>query len=323
MDRRRLLPLLAVLVVMTGTVGGAAERGAGGTAETSVPTDARFTAGSELSSGEASARFQAETDAVLIAAGDIATCARNGDEQTAQIIRGIAGTVATLGDNAYEKGTNKQFAQCYDPTWGTEKNRTRPSVGNHEYYTRGAAGYFGYFGSAAGNPKEGYYSYDLGAWHIIVLNSNCGKVNGCTANSPQGRWLQADLAANPATCTLAYWHHPMFSSGSVSGMRPFWDLLYAADAEIVLSGHVHGYERFRPQTPNGQPDPATGIRQFVVGTGGHSHTSYGNNPPPNSEVRNDKTFGVLVLTLRPEGYDWEFIPIQGKSFTDSGSGACH
>jgi len=282
-----------------------------------------LTAGLETSSGEASARFQAGPDPVLIAAGDIATCKGNGDEQTARIIRGIPGTVATLGDNAYETGTKKQFAQCYDPTWGTEKNRTRPAVGNHDYYTKGASGYFGYFGSAAGNKNEGYYSYDLGEWHIIVINSNCGKVKGCNADSPQGLWLRDDLAAHPATCTLAYWHHPMFSAGTVSGMRPFWDLLYNAGAEIVLSGHVHGYERFAPQKPNGQPDPQNGIRQFVVGTGGHSHTSYGRNRPPNSEVSNDRTFGVLVLTLHPQGYDWEFIPVQGQSFTDSGSGVCH
>ena len=231
---RRLLPLLAVLVVMAGTVGGAAGSGERGTAATTVPFDSRFDRCVRTSSGEASARFQAGPDPVLIAAGDIATCKGNGDEQTAQIIRGIAGTVATLGDNAYETGTKKQFAQCYDPTWGTEKNRTRPAVGNHDYYTKGAAGYFGYFGSAAGNKNEGYYSYDLGEWHIIVINSNCGKVKGCNADSPQGRWLKDDLAAHPATCTLAYWHHPMFSAGTVSGMRPFWDLLYNAGAEIVL-----------------------------------------------------------------------------------------
>lgn len=265
-------------------------------------------------------------DPVLVGAGDIASCTRPGAEATAKLLDGIPGTVFTVGDNAYQTGTAIEFAACYDPTWGRHKSRTRPAPGNHEYMTEGASGYFGYFGAAAGDPGKGYYSYDLGTWHIIVLNSNCSEVGGCGAGSPQEQWLRADLAAHPAPCTLAYWHHPRFSSGrhgSHATYQAFWHALYDYQADVVLSAHAHDYERFAPQDPGGVLDPVRGIREFVVGTGGGSHHPFPGAAIPNSEVRNDDTFGVLKLTLHPAGYEWQFAPEAGKTFTDSGTGSCH
>ncbi len=265
------------------------------------------------------------SDPVVIAAGDIAACGATGDQQTVALIDKIAGTVITLGDNAYESGTASQFSNCYAPTWGTQKARTFPSVGNHEYLTQNASGYFDYFGAAAGDPKKGYYSYDLGAWHIVVINANCSQIGGCGVNSPQGQWLSADLAAHHTPCTLAYWHQPRFSSGEHGNdtqLIPIWQILYNAGADLVLNGHDHDYERFAPQNPNGVADPSHGIREFVVGTGGKGLRSL-NNPIANSEVQNDNTFGVLKLTLHSTGYDWKFIPVAGKTFTDSGSAVCH
>jgi acid phosphatase type 7 len=270
-------------------------------------------------------------DPVFVGAGDIASCESSGDETTANLLDNIPGTVYTLGDNVYASGTTDEFANCYNPSWGRHKARTKPAVGNHEYGTAGASGYFGYFGSAAGDPSKGYYSYDLGAWHIVALNSMCEKVGACEANangtdSTMVNWLKADLAAHPSSCTLAYWHHPVFSSGSEHGndpkMVPSWDALYAAGADVVLSGHDHDYERFAPQTSSGAPDPARGIREFVVGTGGRSHRAFG-TIRANSEVRNSDTYGVLKLTLHPSSYDWQFVPEAGKTFSDSGSASCH
>lgn len=265
-------------------------------------------------------------DPVLLAAGDIADCVSTGDEATAALLAANPGTVAPLGDLVYPSGTPAQFTDCYGPSWGVFKARTRPAVGNHEYLTTGAAGYFGYFGALAGDPTKGYYSYNLGRWHIVVLNSNCAKVGGCGAGSPQLSWLRVDLAANPADCTLAYWHHPLFTSGSphtgATNMRPLYQALYDANAEVVLSGHNHNYERFAPQDPAGNADPDRGIREFVVGTGGESHYASG-TPVPNSQVRNHDTFGVLKLTLHDVSYTWQFLPVAGKTFTDSGSTSCH
>jgi acid phosphatase type 7 len=262
---------------------------------------------------------------VIVAAGDIADCSSDGDEATARLVGGIEGTVLTLGDNAYEDGTAQDFRQCYEPTWGQFKERTRPAPGNHDYETEGASAYFDYFGDAAGQPGKGYYSYDLGSWHIVALDSNCEEV-GCAATSPQLRWLKADLAKDAKTCTLAYFHYPLFSSGKyrpgVREVKPLWEALYAADADVVLNGHDHNYQRFAPQDPNGKADPQRGIREFVVGTGGRSHYSI-LGPIANSEVYNDETYGVLKLTPRPKGYEWQFIPVEGETFTDSGSARCH
>jgi acid phosphatase type 7 len=263
---------------------------------------------------------------VLLAAGDVASCASSGDEATAALLDRLGGTIVALGDNVYDSGTSQEFATCYTPSWGRHKSRTRPAVGNHEHGTAGAAGYFGYFGGAAGDPSKGYYSYDLGSWHIVVINSNCAQVGGCGAGSPQEVWLRADLAAHPATCTLAYWHHPRFSSSRGHGnnpeMAPIWQALYEHGADVVLSGHDHTYERFSPQDSAGNLDRDRGIRQFVVGTGGRSHYEFG-TVLPQSEVRNGDTFGVLQLTLHLSGYDWQFFPETGKTFTDAGSGTCH
>ena len=258
---------------------------------------------------------------ILVGAGDIAQCGGVGDEATADLLDGIQGTVFTTGDNVYPDGTASEFANCYDASWGRHKNRTRPSAGNHDYHTSGAAGYYGYFGGSAGERGKGYYSYDLGAWHIVALNSNIEK----DAGSPQLQWLAADLAANPSICTLAYWHRPRFSSGrhgNSDGSKPFWDTLYAAGADVVLAGHDHDYERFAPQDPDGAADPGNGIRQFVVGTGGKSVRPF-ESISENSEVRDDSTFGVLKLALFSSHYEWQFVPTEGAGFSDSGLTNCH
>lgn len=262
---------------------------------------------------------------VLVGAGDIADVDSPATEDTAELLDDIEGTVFTLGDNVQGNGDIEEFTEYYDPAWGRHKDRTRPAVGNHEYYTPGAADYFDYFGEAAGDPDKGYYSYDVGEWHVVVLNGMCEEVGGCSPDSPQAQWLKADLEANPAKCTLAMWHHPLFSSGSKYGgdrkVKPIFEELYAAGAEVVLNAHEGNYERFAPQNPEGNADPR-GIRQFVVSTGGHFLSGF-DEPLPNSEVRNAETHGVLKLTLRPDGYDWEFVPVEGETFTDSGSAECH
>jgi hypothetical protein len=259
------------------------------------------------------------SDPVFVGAGDISNCSRTQDEATAKLLDNISGTVFTVGDNAYPDGTASQFSNCYGPTWGRHKNRTRPSPGNHDYHTSGASGYYNYFGSAAGDPNKGYYSYNLGAWHIISLNSEISM----GAGSAQEQWLKADLAANSSVCTLAYWHKPRFSSGqhgNIAGSQALWQALYDDRADVILNGHDHTYERFAPQNPNAQADP-NGIREFVVGTGGASLYSFP-SIQPNSQVRNNTTWGVLKLTLHATSYDWQFVPIAGQTFTDSGSANC-
>jgi len=262
-------------------------------------------------------------DPVLVGAGDIARCDSAGDTATAKLLDNISGTVFTVGDNAYESGSATEFANCYEPTWGRHKARTKPSVGNHEYRTPGASGYFGYFGARAGDPTKGYYAYDRGSWHVVVLNSNCAEVGGCGRSSTQGQWLREDLAAHSNKCTLAYWHHPRFSSGGdESDVAPFWNALYKGGADVVLSGHDHNYERFAPQRPDGTLDRGRGIREFVVGTGGADFSTF-DSIKPNSRARNDHTHGVLKLTLHPSSYEWKFVPVADETFTDSGTTACH
>jgi acid phosphatase type 7 len=284
-----------------------------------------YESGSAASSDKTTTKITTTNDPILVGAGDIASCSRSGDEATARLLDSISGTVFTTGDNAYISGTQSEFSNCYDPTWGRHKDRTKPTVGNHEYRTSGASGYFGYFGAAAGDPKKGYYSYNLGEWHIISLNSMCEKVGGCGSTSPMLNWLKQDLKANPKKCTLAYFHHPLFSSGehgNQTKMRPTWNALYAQGADVVLNGHDHDYERFAPQTPGGVADSSRGIREFVVGTGGGSHYAFG-TIKPNSQMRNATTYGVLKLTLHPSSYEWKFVPEARKSFTDSGTTSCH
>ena len=262
---------------------------------------------------------------VLVGAGDIADCKTlAGAKATARLLDSIPGTVFTVGDHAYPDGTARQFADCYEPTWGRHKARTRPAVGNHDYHTPGAAPYFAYFGAAAGEPGRGYYSYDVGAWHVVVLNSNCEEV-GCGAGSDQERWLRADLSAHRTQCSLAYWHHPHFSSGKHGGaaeMAALWQALHEAGVELAISGHDHDYERFAPQDATGNLDVERGVRQLVAGTGGKNTRPLA-EAEPNSEVRASGAFGVLKLMLSPGRYAWEFVPAAGESFRDSGTGNCH
>jgi calcineurin-like phosphoesterase family protein len=261
-------------------------------------------------------------DPVLVGAGDIASCASRNDEATARLLDNIPGTVFTVGDNAYlsSKRIRNPFP-CYAASWGRHKNRTRPVPGNHEYDGNYLGDYFDYFGEAAGGRDKGYYSYDLGKWHIIALNS----MIETGPSSTQGRWLRGDLEKNQRLCTLAYFHHPRFSSGPSPTNRnavQLWEALSRAGIDVVVSGHDHIYERFAPMTADGVRDERTGTRQFVVGTGGASHYKLGRTAN-GSEVRNNSTFGVLKLTLRERGYDWRFVPVRGRRFSDAGSGPCH
>lgn len=268
------------------------------------------------------------TAEVLTGAANIAVCSSQNDEATAQILDGTPGTVIALGDNAMRNGTLANYASCYDPTWGRHKGRTYAALGNHDYDSSATAdGAFDYFGARAGPRPLGYYSVDVGAWHVIVLNDNDAFVP-FGAGSAQEQWLANDLAQNTAQCTMAVWHQPRFLSSNTAGFteRPtrkvLWDRLYAAGVDVVLNGHQHHYERMAPMTPTGVRDDATGIRQFNVGTGGESVELPTVTVHPNSEVRAG-VFGVLKLTLRPTRYDWEFVPIAGEAFRDAGSGTCH
>lgn len=281
-----------------------------------------------------------DPDPAIAAAGDIACgSATPGSApcrqmETSELLAEIRpSAVLALGDTQYEFGEYQDFLRYYDLSWGRLKPITRPAVGNHEYETRGASGYFDYFAGigrntseVTGNRAEGWYSFDVGSWHVISLNSNCTSIaGGCGVNSAQVRFLRADLQNSRATCTLAFWHHPRYSSGKSRDDRtyqPFWDALYEAGTEVVLVGHDHHYERFAPMNPSGQLDRARGIRQFIVGTGGHSFQALGDTLP-NSEVRNNSTFGVIKMRLRPGRYEWVFQPIPGGTFTDSGSDVCH
>lgn len=279
-----------------------------------------------------------EGSVTVVAAGDIAcspassyfngglgTADKCRQKYTADLIGQLgANAVFALGDNQYEEGTLNQFMKSYDLSWGRYKAITYPVPGNHEYRVPGAADYYSYFGARAGDPAKGYYSFDLGDWHVVALNSNCEAVS-CAAGSEQETWLRADLAAHPKECTLAYWHHPLFSSGSHGNdpaTKDFWRALSEAGAELVLVGHDHNYERFAPQTAEGVADAEAGIRQFVVGTGGKNHYSI-STAQPNSEVINGNTHGVLKLDLYAGGYNWAFVPEAGATFTDTGSATCH
>ena len=266
------------------------------------------------------------TDPVIVAAGDISNFSNQEKFLTGYLVDGIDGTVLVLGDGNNEGGSFAEYRDSYDPAWGRAKARTRPVPGNHDYAQGNAGGYFTYFGDAAtplepGCTKDckGYYSYDLGTWHVVALNSEIS----AEAGSAQEQWLRADLAAHPGVCTLAYWHKPRFSSQypGINGGVDLYKALYEYGADVVLTGHAHGYERFGLQDPTGQADPGRGIRTFVVATGGAPLRDF-KFIEPNSEARNAETHGVLKMTLRPTGYDWEFLPIPGKSFTDSGSDEC-
>jgi acid phosphatase type 7 len=262
----------------------------------------------------------AAAPAILVGAGDIGKCGSEGPQQTARLLDGIGGAVFAAGDNAYPNGTAENYRDCYDPAWGRHKARTRPAPGNHEYETAGASAYFSYFGGNAGAAGAGYYSYDLGAWHVVSLNSEVDT----QAGGQQHQWLRADLAANRSGCVAAYWHKPRFSSGPHGNnvhMQDLWNTLNEFGVEILVSAHDHLYERFAPQNAAGSLDPARGVRQFVVGTGGaqmYNATSL----RPNSETQGSD-WGVLKLTLLTGSYTWDFVPVAGASYRDSGSGTCH
>lgn len=281
----------------------------------------------------ASAARAAPAPYTVYAAGDIAYCekttaALSGAADTARLVEDALAAnpraaVLLLGDNVYQRGTEREYASCYDPTWGRFKARTYPAPGNHEYATPGASGYFGYFGNAAG---AGYYSLRLGAWRVVSLDSN---LKGA-AQQAQLAWLKQELARSEERCTLAYWHHPLYSSGghgSIAGMRAAWELLHRAGAEIVLSGHDHDYERFAPQDANGALDRERGVVQFVVGTGGAYPTPF-LWPLNHSEMRDNSRLGVLKLVLADDGYAWEFLEATHHGFpygqrADRGKGQCH
>lgn len=285
----------------------------------------------ERARGKVRKKPSPETTFVLVGAGDIASCKDpEGARATAKLIEKIPGTVFAAGDLAYEKGSAEEFKNCYDTTWGRFKDRTRPALGNHEYVEPTARAYFQYWGVQAGPASKGYYSYDLGAWHIVVLNTNCDAqgLGGCSYGSLQETWLREDLAQHPKACVLAYGHHALFSSGVFKRhalhpeLKQLWQDLYDVHADLVLAGHEHSYERFAPQDPDGKSDPEHGIREIVAGTGGRSLDLLG-FATPNSEIREWSTYGVLKLTLSPGKYTWEFIPEEGKTFRDAGNGVCH
>ncbi len=267
----------------------------------------------------------------LLIAGDIADCRNAAAPQsaaakTAALVEAALhadpnSTAITLGDNTYPNGTQAEFTDCYEPTWGRFKQRTRPSPGNHDYLTENASGYYDYFGAIAGPDRRGYYSYDIAGWHIVSLNSNID----AEESSAQIKWLREDLLSHPARCTIAYWHHPLFTSGRRGNnlkMKAAWQMLQKSGAEIILSGHDHHYERFAPQDAEGVHNEKQGLRELLVGTGG-----VGLTPPDvartNSEVRDSSTHGVIKLALYDNAYRWEFVPVAGGSYSDSGTGVCH
>jgi hypothetical protein len=258
--------------------------------------------------------------AVLVGAGDIGFCGLLGDLATAALLDRIPGTVFTAGDNAYPEANAQYLEKCYGSTWGRHKARTHPAMGNHEYeHGEAEPDYFTYFGDRAGPPGRGYYSYELGAWHVVVMNSNID----ASVGSPQERWLRDDLATHRTGCTIAYWHHPLFSSssGATPTMRPLWDALYESGAELVVNGHHHAYERFAPQRPDGTLDTRRGIREIVAGTGGAGLDKFGRTRP-HSEKRWRKDYGVLKLELYPGRYRWQFVSVDGR-VRDRGEGRCH
>jgi hypothetical protein len=329
---------------------------AGATMRVSV-TGSNTAGSATATSAQTAVVTRAAVDPVIAAAGDVAcdpvAWNFNGGLGTSSscrakytsdlLVNAALAAVLPLGDEQYECAPLAAFQKSYDPSWGRLNSLVRPVPGNHEYYTDGelgttshtacdnssaspGKGYFDYFGAAAGDRTKGYYSYDVGAWHVIALNSNCSVIGGCGIGSAEEQWLRSDLAAHPTSCVLAYWHHPLFNStsqGSAIAMRDIWQALYDYNADVVLNGHAHDYERFAPQDASGNLDVVRGIREFVVGTGGKSHSGTPSARQPNSEVWNSDTYGVLKLTLHANGYDWSFAPEAGKTFTDSGSGTCH
>ena len=300
-------------------LGTSSKAGKSGATQTSAPT-----------SRQAGSTSEQKATVTVLAAGDIAECDHQGDEATAGILAQYRhATILTLGDNAYQRGTPADFRNCYAPSWGKFKDRTQPATGNHDEETKNGQGYWDFFGSRGGPYDEYYYSYDLGAWHMVVLNSDCWRVGGCDPTDPQIEWLAADLAAHRNGCTLAYWHRPPFTSGryglpkDTDRVMPLWQTLYNEGVDVLLVGHDHDYERFVPMDSTGHPDPSKGVREFVVGTGGGNLRPFENPPLPTTAARSFSTWGVLRLSLAPGKYAWRFLPVTPGGFTDSGTGACH
>jgi len=317
------------LVRIAGGAGGATDRASAGVAAppssaASVPPDGTGSPRATAAASGASTPLPAEV--VLVGAGDIGRCDATTDDDTAALVETLPGIVFTLGDNAYEHGTEGEYRDCFGPSWGRFKDRIQlPVPGNHEYETRGAEGYRSYFGDRAVRDGRTWYSQEVGAWHVIVLDSTCdGVEGGCDADSPQVRWLRDDLAASRARCTLALFHHPRFSSGEHGSDRhvgPFWDALYDRGADLVLNGHDHDYERFAPQDPEGRRDDERGLMELVAGTGGAALRAF-RDPVANSRVRAAVAHGVVELRLSQTGWRWQFHSTD-RSFTDAGSGRCH
>jgi hypothetical protein len=260
----------------------------------------------------------------FIGAGDVSFCDSNGDVLTCRILDRFPGTIFLLGDASNDTGRPEEYTNWFDPAWGRFKPRLKPAIGNLDYISDNGKNYFDYFGALAGEAGKGYYSYDLGVWHIIVLNSQCG-ANDCAAGSPEEKWLRNDLTAHPAQCTLAYWHAPPFSSGYDANeprTLPLYDDLFDADVDVLLTGHQHHYERFMAQDPDEDPEPERGIREFIVGTGGAWTDPVKTAPLVNSQVIFTDTFGVLKMQLYPGWYTWQFIPVPGKPRSDWGSDTC-
>lgn len=315
--------LTAVIVATAGTIlVGTRGSDTPGQASSGSPTTAPVSGTATPPPSEATAAAPPEPPAAaagvvtLLAAGDIADCSRDDGEaarRTGDLLAGQPGVIAALGDLAYPNGTDENFRQCYDEVWGDLLDRTRPTPGNHDVRTGDADGYFDYMGDLAGPRPEGWYSYDLGAWHVVVLNSNCDEVDGCDPDSPQGRWLHDDLAAAGSPNILAYWHHPRFSTG-YHGHAPqvdgLWRVLHEAGADVVLNGHDHDYERYEPIDPDGDPD-AEGIHQFVVGTGGAELREFEQDAPSTVGFRQDTEHGVLRLDLGACGVRWRFLTVEG------------
>jgi hypothetical protein len=266
--------------------------------------------------------------AVLVGAGDIALCGSPGSIATSVLLDNIPGTVFTAGDNAYPKGSALDFTECYDPAWGRHLDRTFPVPGNHDYETAGAAGYFDYFGAAAGPRGHGYYTYNVGSWRVIALNSEvlpAGQGANAGTAAAQMQWLRNELTTRAVPCTIAIWHRPLYSSGlnrPNPDTRELFRTLYEFNADVIINGHDHDYERFAPQDADARADGLRGLREFIVGTGGvPPYTFFGRQP--NSEVFQGDTWGVLKLTLSAGAYAWDYIPIPGRGAHDTGTGVCH
>lgn len=264
--------------------------------------------------------------ATILVAGDIASCEWRADAATARLVRRRTGIVMTAGDHAYPLGTARTFRDCYGPTWGRFRGRTRPVPGNHDRATAGARPYFDYFGARAGPPGRGYYAFDAGSWRVYALDSSCWLGDRCRKGSAQYRWLERDLERHPVACSMAVLHHPTYTSGPRGNggrTRPLIRLLYRAGAELVVNGHDHFYERFAPARPWGRIDRRHGVRQFIVGTGGAPLYGFRSRTPGHSRVRQNRVHGILWLRLEPDAYAWRFIPVRRGAFDDRGSSACH